>query len=143
VIEDLPEAYLIDVTGITNKSTFQIRKRITRIGRTEANDLYIPDEHSYVSSLHAILEFSGQNFYIIDQDSVNGTFVNGSRIEKKERIILKGGDEISFDKFAFKFLCPVEGERGQTVLNVGTTTGTNTVQHLPEVEDAQGSNPKE
>jgi pSer/pThr/pTyr-binding forkhead associated (FHA) protein len=100
-----------------------------------ANDLCIPDEKNYVSSFHAFIEYKDHNFYVVDQDSVNGTFVNGTRIEKKERIILKGGDEISFDKYGFKFLCPVEGERGQTVLNVGDSIGTHTIQHLPDDTD--------
>jgi hypothetical protein len=130
--DDLPEAYLVDITGITNKGTFQIKKRITRIGRVPANDLCIPDEKNYVSSFHASIEYKDHNFYLVDQDSVNGTFVNGNRIDKKERVLLKGGDEISFDKFGFKFLCPVEGERGQTVMNMGDSFGTSTIQHLPD-----------
>lgn len=139
--EELPEAYLIDVSGITNKGTYQIKKRITRIGRAEANDLYIPDEKNFISSYHAIIEYSNQNFYVIDQDSVNGTSVNGTRVEKKEKVHLKGGDQISFDKYSFKFLCPVEGERGQTVLNINESIGTMTVKELPdESGDSNNSN---
>lgn len=140
---ELPEAYLIDVTGITNKGTIQLRKKVTRIGRVEANDVYIPDEKNYVSSFHAMIEYSDSRFYLIDQESVNGTFLNGERLEGKKKVLLKGGDEISFDKFNFKFLCPQEGERGQTVMHNNSSIANTTIQHLPEEIIENGSSAQE
>lgn len=140
---ELPEAYLIDVTGITNKGTIQLRKKVTRIGRVEANDVYIPDEKNYISSFHAMIEYSDSRYYLIDQESVNGTYLNGERLEGKKKVLLKGGDEISFDKFNFKFLCPQEGERGQTVMHNNSLIANTTIQHLPEEIIENGSSVQE
>lgn len=49
------------------------------IGRTETNDICYANR--YVSSKHASLTYDGDNWTITDAGSVNGTFVNGKRIQ--------------------------------------------------------------
>lgn len=54
-------------------------KREITVGRTPANDLVIPEPG--VSSSHARILFTGSEITLIDLESTNGTFVNGTRIQ--------------------------------------------------------------
>ena len=51
------------------------------IGRTENNDLVVPDEQ--VSKFHAFFRLVGERVEISDAGSRNGTFVGGRRIESR------------------------------------------------------------
>lgn len=61
------------------------------IGRSVNSDLVISD--SKVSSRHLQLLFDGNNIFATDLQSTNGTFVNGVRLNGKQRI--QQGDEIN------------------------------------------------
>lgn len=47
------------------------------IGRAPDNDWVLPDESRYVSSRHAVIDYQGGAYYLVDT-SRNGVFVNGS-----------------------------------------------------------------
>jgi membrane-bound lytic murein transglycosylase D len=57
-----------------------LHKEIIRLGRKPDNDVVIPD--NLVSSYHAEIRYRGSHYTLIDLQSTNGTFVNGTRIEK-------------------------------------------------------------
>lgn len=59
------------------------------IGRT--NDNNICYENRFVSSRHAKLTYNGRSWSVLDQDSTNGTYVNGYRVDSKN---LAAGDYI-------------------------------------------------
>lgn len=61
------------------------------IGRSPGSDIVIGAE--YVSGRHARFSIMGQNLFIEDLGSTNGTCVNGQRIS--EPTTLKSGDAIS------------------------------------------------
>jgi pSer/pThr/pTyr-binding forkhead associated (FHA) protein len=75
------------------------------IGRIEASDselydsIVIPDVT--VGRRHAVIEYDEGAYWLQDQGSVNGSFVNGQRIEERHR--LKDGDQIRIHKFSFRF----------------------------------------
>jgi pSer/pThr/pTyr-binding forkhead associated (FHA) protein/Mg-chelatase subunit ChlD len=114
----VPQALVEDTGGVTKQAEYQITKRVTSIGRLDSNeanqnlDISIPK--NTISGLHATIEYQGGAFYLIDQASTNGTFLNGRRITGETR--LKSGDEIAFDRFKFRFTLPGQPERGKTVL---------------------------
>lgn len=57
---------------------FMLRKSTSfRIGRDDSNEIVFQNE--FVSSRHAILEYDGKNWSLSDQNSTNGTYVNGIR----------------------------------------------------------------
>jgi len=53
---------------------------ITTLGRDVNNSIIVEDP--FASSDHAVLTFRGRVWYVEDRDSTNGTFVNGSRVNK-------------------------------------------------------------
>lgn len=74
---------------------YPISKSSTTIGRTNSNDIVIAD--GTVSGSHAILTIEGSEMFITDQQSTNGTMVNGNRISK---IKLSKGDTIQLGQVA-------------------------------------------
>ena len=101
--ELLPEASLRDVSGVTEQGIFNISKKVTKIGRkVQINHIAIDQET--ISRQHAIVEYKNYSFWIIDQGSSNGTFLNGNQIVDEMR--LNHGDTISFDVYEFEFVMP-------------------------------------
>jgi len=69
------------------------KKRIT-IGRTSDNDIAL--ENRGVSRRHAQIEFNDNAAVIIDNESLNGTFVNNRQISEE---VLRDNDEIMIGKY--------------------------------------------
>jgi hypothetical protein len=72
--------------------------RVT-IGRRPDSDLFLDDVT--VSRDHAILVRRGQEYYLDDCGSLNGTYVNRRRIESHRLI---DGDELQIGKYKLAFL---------------------------------------
>lgn len=70
------------------------------IGRKNDNTLVLNDR--YVSAHHAKIAFDGNDYFIEDLGSTNGTYLNSQKIEDK--ISLKSGDEIEIGTSLFKVL---------------------------------------
>jgi pSer/pThr/pTyr-binding forkhead associated (FHA) protein len=64
---------------------------INSIGRNVNNTIYVEDD--FVSTNHAMLTFRGRSWFIDDQGSTNGTYVNGHRIDRP--VALSFGDELT------------------------------------------------
>jgi pSer/pThr/pTyr-binding forkhead associated (FHA) protein len=64
---------------------------INSIGRNVNNTIFVEDD--FVSSNHAMLTFRGRSWFIEDQGSTNGTYVNGHRIDRP--VALSFGDELT------------------------------------------------
>jgi len=91
-------SYELDPFGIA----FSIYEGRNKVGRAITNDITISD--GTVTDLHAILLFRNGKFYIIDQGSSNGTYVNGEDTDF-QTVELKDNDIITFGKgkAVFKF----------------------------------------
>jgi pSer/pThr/pTyr-binding forkhead associated (FHA) protein len=76
-----------------------LTKDRTTIGRRSHNDLVI--DNLAVSGEHAVVFRSGEDMYLEDLGSTNGTTVNGQPIKKH---LLQGGDFIEVGKYRLKFL---------------------------------------
>jgi pSer/pThr/pTyr-binding forkhead associated (FHA) protein len=108
----LPQAMLVDVSNVTGKKTFKVKKPVTKIGRAVSNDLAIPKDT--VSGFHATIEFKEGHFYLEDQRSTNKTFLNGQEVEPYTPKRLKSGDEIMLDVCNFIFLLERQYPAGET-----------------------------
>lgn len=69
-----------------------------RLGRSPDNDVILRDPAT--SGHHARLEQRGDQFWIVDLGSTNGTLVNGEPIQEKE---LKDGDRVTIGQNAVQF----------------------------------------
>lgn len=71
----------------------------TRIGRSPDCDVFLDDVT--VSRNHAVLIEEDGAFFVEDQGSLNGTFVNRKRID---RAPLQEGDELQIGKYRMTFI---------------------------------------
>jgi hypothetical protein len=71
----------------------------TTIGRSPDCDIFLDDVT--VSRKHAVLVYKDDAFFIEDQGSLNGTFLNRRRIESGR---LENGDELQIGKYKLSFL---------------------------------------
>jgi hypothetical protein len=71
----------------------------TRIGRSPDCEIFLDDVT--VSRNHAVLVDHDGRFFIEDQGSLNGTFVNRRRIDSQE---LENGDELQIGKYRLTFV---------------------------------------
>ena len=56
-----------------------------------------------VSRVHARIRFSEGEYYIMDLNSRNGTFVNGELLPGGEEVKISDGDGISFADAVYRF----------------------------------------
>lgn len=77
---------------------FGLDKERTTIGRRPANDIYI--DNLAVSGDHAVITTIGNDSFLEDLGSTNGTMVNKKPIKKH---VLHHGDVIEFGKYQLKY----------------------------------------
>ena len=71
----------------------------TTIGRHPASDVFLDD--ITVSRNHALLLHKEDGYYIQDQGSLNGTYVNRVRVETQK---LSDGDQVQIGKYKLTFI---------------------------------------
>ncbi|MEO7002103.1 MAG: FHA domain-containing protein [Ktedonobacterales bacterium] len=78
---------------------FELRKDRITIGRSRESDIFLED--LAVSRLHTTVSADGAGRYIVrDENSANGTFVNGQRISEH---VLEEGDEVQVGQTMLAF----------------------------------------
>jgi hypothetical protein len=84
------------------ESSFPLTRDSYTLGRHRNNDIVIND--AKVSGFHARIDRVPEGFVLVDLNSRNGSFVNGSRIEQRT---LETGDELRLGaaKLAYKVDC--------------------------------------
>lgn len=63
---------------------FRITRPLVHVGRSRNNDVVLPDKS--VSSAHAKLQRRGNDWHLVDGDSKNGTYVDGSRVSGERKL---------------------------------------------------------
>lgn len=91
------------IVGTIKITPGALTKSRISIGREPSCDIITVDPQA--SRIHAYIESDGGDFYITDADSMNGTYVNSSRIGT-ERVPLKSGDLVSIAKVQFRIIIP-------------------------------------
>ena len=74
----------------SSKREIGLPKSMLYIGRDPSNDLVLPD--AMVSRRHAVVEYRGNQYYIRDCNSSNGSLVNGDRVSERN---LRDGDLVA------------------------------------------------
>jgi hypothetical protein len=92
-------ALVVRSGGGRSGESFLPQDERTTIGRSPDCGVFLDDVT--VSRRHAVLVQRAARWYIEDQGSLNGTFVNRRRVESAE---LEDGDEIQIGKYRLTFL---------------------------------------
>ncbi len=85
---------IVVVRGANSGSRFAAVDRVTSIGRHPESTIFLDDVT--VSRRHAEIHRSAEGYELVDVGSLNGTYVNGSRIE---RTALAEGDQLQVGKY--------------------------------------------
>ncbi len=101
-------ALLRDLAGFTAMSEYDITDKKTYIGRlprevTERSTVIVIRDDT-VGREHAVIQFEDNAYWISDSGSVNGTYINDTRIQEKQRLL--DGDRIRFARFEFEVTLP-------------------------------------
>lgn len=91
-------ALLVVKRGAADGSRFLLDTDLCKAGRHPNADIFLDDVT--VSRKHAEFVRVGSNFQVLDQASLNGTYLNGVRIDTAA---LKNGDEVQIGKFKLTF----------------------------------------
>jgi len=78
---------------------FKFSRERTTFGRRPYNDIVV--DHLSVSGEHALFHTVGQDIFLEDLGSTNGTYVNGKAIKKQQ---LESGDLVEIAKYKIRFL---------------------------------------
>src|SRR2546425_11027192 len=101
---------------------FQIGRLRVTIGRSARNDLCIPDP--FASRVHAEVRQQGDEFFLQDLGSANGTLYNGSIVEKPMTLARGGRIQIGETEIVFN--------DGPFPLSSGATIITENSASIPE-----------
>jgi len=90
---------LVIITGNAAGTRFDLVKEVTTAGRDQSSDLLLDDVS--VSRHHAIFTRTASGRVTLrDLNSLNGTYVNGTRVEETT---LHSADEVQIGKFKLVF----------------------------------------
>ena len=105
---------LIGLSSALADLTIDIDKSLS-IGRSDSNDLVLAT--SQISRQHAKINCIGEQLYVQDLGSSNGTFINGERIST-EAHALQATDELAFADLVFLVVnAPVDALDGASFLD--------------------------
>jgi two-component system, cell cycle response regulator len=85
-----PSAYLVVISGPSFGEMYKLKGDRSVLGRSERTDIRVLDDG--VSREHAAIERDGGKVVLVDLRSTNGTFCNGTRVQRQD---LTDGDKIS------------------------------------------------
>lgn len=110
-VEALPSgaALLVVRRGPDSGARFLLDQDVTIAGRHPEAEIFLDDVT--VSRKHAEFLRRGTQFFVSDLNSLNGTFVNGERIDGE--IPLEDGIEVQVGKFKLTFFASVHDLAGE------------------------------
>ncbi len=107
---------VVSLDGVVIKEV-QITKDKTTLGRRPYNDIVI--DNLAISGEHAVLQMVGNDVFIEDLNSTNGTYINGKAIKKQ---LLADNDTVEIGKYKIKFLLNDGSDYEKTmILKPGST----------------------
>jgi hypothetical protein len=112
---------VVSLDGVVIKEV-QITKDKTTLGRRPYNDIVI--DNLAVSGEHAVLQMVGQDVFIEDLNSTNGTYINGKAVKKQ---LLAHNDTVEVGKYKIKFMVDDGVDYEKTmIMKPGTMSGSYT-----------------
>ncbi|MBX3643297.1 MAG: FHA domain-containing protein [Rubrivivax sp.] len=101
---------VVSLDGVVIKEV-QITKDKTTLGRRPYNDMVI--DNLAVSGEHAVLQMVGNDVFIEDLNSTNGTYINGKAIKKQ---LLAHNDTVEIGKYKIKYLTDDNADYEKTMI---------------------------
>jgi len=101
---------VVSLDGVVIKEV-QITKDKTTLGRRPYNDMVI--DNLAVSGEHAVLQMVGNDVFIEDLNSTNGTYINGKAIKKQ---LLAHNDTVEIGKYKIKYLTEESADYEKTMI---------------------------
>jgi DUF971 family protein len=101
---------VVSLDGVVIKEV-QITKDKTTLGRRPYNDIVI--DNLAVSGEHAVLQMVGQDVFIEDLNSTNGTYINGKAVKKQ---LLAHNDTVEIGKYKIKYLVDEGSDYEKTMI---------------------------
>jgi len=91
--------------GSGEEQVYNLPQDIISFGRTSACDIELPDKS--ISRKHAEMVREGEDYFLIDLKSGNGTFLNDKKIRPIEKHLLRPSDVVKIEQFEIHF-APLE-----------------------------------
>jgi hypothetical protein len=113
---------VVSLDGVVIKEV-QITKDKTTLGRRPYNDIVI--DNLAVSGEHAVLQMVGNDVFIEDLNSTNGTYINGKAIKKQ---LLTHNDTVEVGKYKIKYLVDESTDYEKTMV---VRPGSGTSRPMP------------
>ena len=117
-VNDAPPAFLHDISGLAQEPLVNLDAQTLMIGRVAGS----PDEHlkylvvnaPTVGRRHALIKYKDKAYWLQDQGSVNGTYINDKRLSGECQ--LRHADRIRFHNAEFEFTQPDIADAGETMI---------------------------
>ena len=150
--EVVSDAFINDPQNFTGISQYRLGTKPTMFGRVAGKDAdhlnYIVIPESTIGRRHALIEYKDYGYWISDQGSINGTFVNDMMITSE--VCLKHGDRVRLHKYEFEFSMPEMDDAGMTVMSNTQFAGAPTsidapadvAEAVPNLSEMEGMDPE-
>lgn len=83
----------------SSNKTIKLQKASIEVGRATECDLNFGADNKYMSRRQATFMFSNGKWYLVDNNSTNGTYINGVKLQPEKKYQLAADDEIVFAKY--------------------------------------------
>ncbi len=108
---------IVSIDGVVIKEV-QLTKDRTTLGRRPYNDVVI--DNLAISGEHAVFQMAGNDVFIEDLNSTNGTYVNGKAAKKQQ---LQNGDTVEVGKYKIKFVGEAPSDGFEKTMMVKSAPG--------------------
>jgi predicted component of type VI protein secretion system len=122
---------IVSIDGVVIKEV-QLTKDRTTLGRRPYNDIVI--DNLAVSGEHAVMQMSGNEVYLEDLNSTNGTYVNGKAAKKQ---LLANNDTVEIGKYKIKYVSEAANAGFEQTMVV--KAGAAGMMHAPAAATAMPS----
>jgi EAL domain-containing protein (putative c-di-GMP-specific phosphodiesterase class I) len=112
------------------------------VGRRPENDYQIV--RSDISGRHAAFSYDDGSWWVTDNGSTNGTFVNAHRVESSKRVRINVGDVLYFATKGYVVVCEADDSANRSLFNtkvLGDSTNIRGVMQLIRIINEQRTYP--
>lgn len=138
-IKPAPQSFLRLLADSGLGSVHTLGEKPTVLGRHRGQQQhrfdYLVIDSETVGRQHAVIEYRDGFWWVFDQSSLNGTFVNDRRVESQA---LRHGDRIRLHKIEFEFLLSAPTHTGSnvdlTIPAAGMGGGDDVIDNIQDID---------